>query len=125
LVVVLGPDSQRLLVEPPGLGVSFVSSLDDHVFVVNQVKVSMFSELRDDVEWSFDVQTKLFIELSLNWFSWVFISIDDIPLLVETTMLVPDDNVSAFSILSTMNIKDFSTFIHNESTLLSPELPPS
>ena len=125
MVVVLGSDSQRLLVEPPGLGVSSVSSLDDHVFVVNQVKVSMFSELRDDVEWSFDVQTKLFIELSLNWFSWVFISIDDIPLLVETTMLVPDDNVSAFSILSTMNIKDFSTFIHNESTLLSPELPPS
>jgi len=44
LVVVSGSDSQRLLVEVPDLGSSAISCLDDHVSVVDQVKVSVVWE---------------------------------------------------------------------------------
>ena len=43
LVVISSSDSQRLLVEVPDLGSSTVWSLDDHVSVVDQVKVSLAS----------------------------------------------------------------------------------
>jgi len=44
LVVVSGSDGQRLLVEVPDLGSSTVWNLDDHISVVDQVKVSVIWE---------------------------------------------------------------------------------
>jgi hypothetical protein len=41
LVVVLGSDSQGLLMEVPSLAGSSIWSLDDKVFVVDQIKVSV------------------------------------------------------------------------------------
>jgi hypothetical protein len=41
LIVQLGLDGQRYLIEPPNLGVSVVSCLDDHVSVVDKVKISV------------------------------------------------------------------------------------
>jgi hypothetical protein len=98
LAVVLGLNGQWLLVEPPGLGVSSISSLDDHVSVVDKIKVSSWWQLGDDVEWSFDIEAEFFIEFSFSWFSLPFIGIDDIPLLVDSTMLVSCFNISIFSI---------------------------
>jgi hypothetical protein len=125
LVVELGLDGQRLLVEVPDLGVSTIWSLDDHVSVVDEIKVSVLSQCRDDMEWSFDIESILFIELSFSWFSLPFISIDDVPLLVDSAMLVVDNDVSVFSIMTSINIKDLSVLIDNESTVNSPHLPPS
>jgi len=44
LVVVSGSDGQRLLMEVPDLGSSTISSLDDHISVVDQIKVSVVWE---------------------------------------------------------------------------------
>jgi hypothetical protein len=41
LVVELGLDGQRLLMEVPDLSLSSISSLDNHVSVVDQIKVSV------------------------------------------------------------------------------------
>jgi hypothetical protein len=41
LVVQLGSDCQGLLMEVPSLGASTISCLDDHVSVVDEIKVSM------------------------------------------------------------------------------------
>jgi hypothetical protein len=40
-------------------------------------------------------------------------------------VFVPDYHLSVFSIKSSMNIHDFSFFIHNEWRFISEELPPS
>jgi hypothetical protein len=81
--------------------------------------------LRDNVEWSFDVETELFIQFSLSWFSLPFISIDDVPLLVDSSVLLEEDDVSVLGILSTLNIHYLSFLVDNESTLVSEELPMS
>jgi len=70
--------------EIPDLSVSSVWCLDNKVSVVDKIKVSVGWELRDNVEWSFNVKTKLFVEFSFHWISLPFIKIDDIPLLVES-----------------------------------------
>jgi hypothetical protein len=113
LVVQLGSDGQRLLMEVPDLSVSSIWSLDDHVSVVDQIKISVLSQCRDDMEWSFDVESVFFIEFSFSWLSFPFISIDDIPLLVDFTMLVPRNDITAFLITCSFNIKDLSVLIDN------------
>lgn len=45
LVVVSGSDGKRLLMEIPDLSVSSIWSLDHHVSVVNEIKVSVVREL--------------------------------------------------------------------------------
>jgi hypothetical protein len=57
--------------------------------------------LRDNVEWSFNIETEVFVEFSFLWIFWILISIDDVPLLVDLSMLVVDNDVSVFSINST------------------------
>jgi hypothetical protein len=57
--------------------------------------------LRDNVEWSFNIETEVFVEFSFLWIFWILISIDDVPLLVDLSMLVVDNDVSVFSIKST------------------------
>jgi hypothetical protein len=48
------------------------------------------------VEVSLNVKTEVLIELTLSWFSLPFINVDDVPLLVDFTVLSMDDNVSVF-----------------------------
>ena len=111
--------------EVPDLSVSAILSLDDHVSVVDQIEVSVFIQLRDDVEWSFDIESEFLIEFSLLWFLWVFININDIPLLVDSVMFVPYNDVSVLSINSSVNINDLSFLIDNPMSFSSEELPPS
>jgi hypothetical protein len=78
------------------LSVSGVRGLNNHIPVVDQVKISVIWQLRNNVEVSLNVKTEVFIELTLSWFSLPFINVDDVPLLVDFTVLSMDDNVSVF-----------------------------
>jgi hypothetical protein len=82
--------------EVPSLCVSLVGCLDNHLSVVDQVKISVIWELGYNVEVSLNIKTEVLIEFSLSWFTLPFISIDDVPLLVDLTVLSMDDNVSVF-----------------------------
>jgi hypothetical protein len=53
------------------------------------------------------------------------ISIDDVPLLVKSIMLVVDHHISVLGIDASLNIEDLTVIIDNVSTLVSEELPPS
>jgi hypothetical protein len=83
LVVHSSSDGQGLLVEVPSLGASSIWCLDNHIPVVDEIEVSMRWQLSDNVEVSFNIETKVCVELSFYWFSFPFISIDNIPLLVK------------------------------------------
>jgi len=85
-------------VEVPNLGSSTVWNLNDHVSVVNQVKVSVVWKLGNNVEISFDVETESLIEFSLGWLSLPFINVDDIPLLVKFIGLFVDTDILVFTI---------------------------
>jgi len=65
------------------------------------------------MEWSFYVETELFIEFSLSWFTFPFVSVDNIPLLVDSIVIVVYTNVSVFSINITNNFKNLALFIDN------------
>jgi hypothetical protein len=68
-------------VEVPFLGSSSISGLDDNVSVVDDIEISVFSHLRDNIEISVNIHTESLVEFTLLWFSLPLVSIDDIPLL--------------------------------------------
>jgi hypothetical protein len=76
------------------------------------------------VEWSVDMETEFIIETaSLNWLCLV--KIDDLPSLVSSIVLLPNNNWSSFFILSTMDIKSFVVLNVDEVfTFISEDLPP-
>jgi hypothetical protein len=119
LIVQSGLDGQGFLVEVPDLSSSSVSCLDNHVSVTDEVKVSASSHVRNNVEISFNIKAILFVEFTLNWISLPFISIDNIELLIDLSVFVPDNDVSVFSINTTLNIEDLSFFVLDDSTLVS------
>jgi len=125
LVVQLGSNGQGLLVEPPFLSVSAILGLDDHVSVVDKIKISTVWKLRDDEEWSFDIETEFFIQFSLSWLTFPFVNVDNVPLLMDSSVLEVDHDVSAFSINISLNFNNLSFFVGNELTIISEELPPS
>jgi hypothetical protein len=104
LVVESSLDGQWSLVEVPHLSVSGVRCLDNHISIVYQVKVSARFQLGYDMEISFDIQTEIFVQFSLSWFTLPLINIDDVPLLVDLSMFVPNNDVSVFLIDSTWYI---------------------
>jgi hypothetical protein len=77
------------------------------------------------MEWSFNIETEVFIEFSLLWLFWHFISVDDVELLVESSMLLVDDDVLALLVFSLPYIQNLSTFIDEESIIVLEHLPPS
>jgi hypothetical protein len=81
--------------------------------------------LRYNVEISFDIKTILFIELTLLRLTLPFISIDKVPLLVEFSVLVPDEDVSLFSINVALDIHNLSFLVDEEWRFISEHLPPS
>jgi len=85
----------------------------------------MFWQLRDNIEWSLNIQTEVFIEFTLLWLSWHSISIYDIPLLVETVMSVPHEDISVLTVMVALEIHNLSFFVDNVGILVSEELPPS
>jgi len=125
LVVELGSDCQRLLMEVPGLGVSSILRLDDKVSVVDDVKVSVFRQLRDNVEWSFNIEPEVFIEFSWSWFSLPFISVDNVPLATQFVVLVDSISVSSFTISASINFNDLSFPVGDMGSIILEHLPPS
>lgn len=63
--------------------------------------------------------------MTLCWLWLLFIYIYDIPLLVYTVMLVPDNDLSILVIMATVNIKYLALFIDDKAVLVSEHLPPS
>jgi hypothetical protein len=62
--------------------------------------------------------------LSLGWLWLLFINIHDVPLLVDTVMLVPDNDLSVLMIVSTVNINNLALFIDEKAILVLEHLPP-
>jgi hypothetical protein len=125
LVVQSGSDGQRLLVEVPDLSLSSVWSLDDHVSVVDEIKISVLWQFGDYIEVSFNIESEISVEFTFDWLIWVLISIDNLPLLVDLSMFVEDLDILVLIIESTSNIHHLSFLIHNELAFQSEELPPS
>jgi hypothetical protein len=82
-------------------------------------------ELSDNVEWSLNVKTKVFIKFSFLGWKLPFINVDYIPLLVDLSVLVPCNDVSVLSINTTMNIHNLSMRIDEVCSIKVEELPPS
>jgi hypothetical protein len=125
LVVQSGSDGQRLLVEVPDLSLSSVWSLDDHVSVVDEIKISVLWQFGDNIEVSFNIESEISVEFTFDWLIWVLISIDNRPLLVDLSMFVVDLDILVLIIESTSDIHHLSFLIHNELAFQSEELPPS
>jgi hypothetical protein len=125
LVVQSGSDGQRLLVEVPDLSLSSVWCLDDHVSVVDEIKISVLWQFGDYIEVSFNIESEISVEFTFDWLIWVLISIDNLPLLVDLSMFVEDLDILVLIIESTSNIHHLSFLIHNELAFQSEELPPS
>jgi hypothetical protein len=127
LVVIPGSDGLGLLMEVPDLSLSSIRNLDDHVSVVNKVKVSVSIKLRNNIEVSFYIKTKLFIHLTFLWLR-VLISVNNLKLLSEVSSFVGNLDVSVLSIsveVLVLNFNNLSFLVDNESTLISEDLPPS
>jgi len=56
------------------------------------------------VEGSINIHTEVFVEFTLLWFSDPVLDIYEIPLLVDSTMLIPHENVVVLTVLSTSNV---------------------
>jgi hypothetical protein len=97
LVVISSSDSLRLLVEVPNLCFSTVSSLDNEVSVVDQIKISVWSHLWYNIEVSFDVKSEVLVKFSLLWL-FVFINIDDLELLSSVFSSISNLDVSILHI---------------------------
>jgi hypothetical protein len=92
-------DGLGLFIEEPLLLSSTISpSLEPYVSVTVHFSNSVEWKLRDEIEWSVDVEAKFFIEslsLKLNC-----ISIYDLPSLVGSVMFVPYNYWLSFNIFS-------------------------
>jgi hypothetical protein len=78
-----------------------------------------------DVEISLNVEVEFLVELSLGWLFWILVNIDEVPLLVDSSVLVVYLNVSVFSINISLDIKYLSVLINHEWRTPSEHLPPS
>jgi len=83
------------------------------------------SQLRNDVERSFNIETEVFAELSLDGLLLPFILIDDIEELVDLSVLVVNNDVLVFSVKATSDVQNFTFLICDESTISVEHLPPS
>jgi hypothetical protein len=112
--------------EVPDLSLSSILNLNDHVSVVDEIEISIAWQFRHNVEVSFNVKAELFIEFSLDWLTLPFINVDNVPLLVDSSMSWMNNDVLLLSINSTLDIKYLSILdISDEGSFLLEELPPS
>jgi len=121
----LRSDCSCLLIGVPFLRWKSISSLDEHV-VANKVEESSVWKLRDNVEWSIDLETPVLVQLTLLQFWWHFISVNDLEVLVHcSTLRLSDNNILVFSIESLVNFHYFSFFIDKFAISEVEKLEPS
>jgi len=77
------------------------------------------------MEWFFDYQSPVLIQVTLFEICWHFISVDDVPCLTNLSVLVVDTDVSVFSINISLDGHDLSFVIDKHVALPSEELEPS
>lgn len=70
------------------------------------------------MEWSFNKEAKVFIELSFLVVSLILIDVDDVPLLVKSIVSSVDLNVSVFLIKISSNFNNLGLFIYKVSSVL-------
>jgi hypothetical protein len=118
-------DGLGLLVEWPLLIFLVDSIADDDVSSANNCEYSSHWESWDNVECSVDPESELLVE-SLNFITLGLVDVDDLPSLVETGVLSPDNNLLAFWVLVSLDIEDLSWLGVDELLVLILEkLPPS
>jgi hypothetical protein len=86
LVVQPCSDGQRLLMEIPFLSTSTVCNFDNHVSVIDQIKISSAWQFRYNVEVSLNIESELLIELSFSWLTLPLVNVDNVPLLVDSSV---------------------------------------
>jgi hypothetical protein len=80
------------------------------------------------MEWSFDVESKFFIEFTLGWFTLPFVNENDIPLLVDFSILYfVSRDMSSLGISSSLDTQELILVINSidVSSISLPHLPPS
>jgi len=78
------------------------------------------------VEWSFDVEAEFFVELTFTGFTLPLISVNNIKLLIDSSVLVQDLNVLVLNISISGDIHDLTFLVSDEGTVnISEQLPPS
>jgi hypothetical protein len=87
--------------EVPHLGVSTIRSLDDHVSVIDEIKVSVLFHLRDNVEVFLDNKSVFFVHFTFDWITLPFINVDNVPLLMKSVVSAIDTNISILLVLIT------------------------
>jgi len=83
---------------------------------------SSTAHLRDDVEWSTEVETILFLYLLLHWV--LFFSVDDTPLLVSGIDLLCGSNILAFLAFIVVDLHDLALDIDEQVCSESEKLVP-
>jgi hypothetical protein len=91
--VLSASDGSGWLMEVELLGFSSVLGLDYQVSS-EEVKVSSIWQSRYNIECSVNIKTEVSVELILAWFFLPITSIDKLPLLVDSSMQVPHENIS-------------------------------
>ena len=77
------------------------------------------------MEWFFNYQSPVLVQVTLFEICWHFIDVDDVPCLTNFTVLVVDSNVSVFRINVSINLHDLSFVVDKHVTLESEKLEPS
>jgi len=77
------------------------------------------------MEISFNIESELFIELTLLWFTLPFVNVHDVPLLSDLTIFVLDFNISILTINVALNLNYLSSLVGDIDVLVSEHLPPS
>jgi hypothetical protein len=78
------------------------------------LEVSVAWKLRNNVEVCIDPKTEIFVQFSLFWLSLPLISVDDVPLLIDLSVLWSGFNVSVFSINISLDMNYLSVLINNK-----------
>jgi hypothetical protein len=119
-------DSLGYFIEPELLASSVLSpSLKDDLSITKHFSDSVEWKFRHDVEWSVDMETKLFIQ-SLGLSLLFLVKIEDLPSLMFTTIVTPDSDCVSFFIFASFNIKDLVVLPIDElSTFILEDLEPS
>ena len=77
------------------------------------------------MEWSLDVESPFFVQITLLKSRSHMINILDIPLHTKLATSVSYHDISMFSVQVALYIKDLSSLVHDVMSLQSPQLPPS
>jgi hypothetical protein len=77
------------------------------------------------MEWSINLEAKVFVQFSFLEISWHFVNVDNFPGLTKLAILVVDCNVSVFLIKISLDGHDLSFLVDQHVTFPSEELEPS